>query len=152
MKVALVEKKLGTTLIGREYDLRQSVAIEIGHADAATVIKVPVGEDVEVSLLLELVLEMNSRNAGREAAEKLIGFHRFVARSDFGVLPVPGFRTASGNHDQNKRYESTPISSNRESHTAGRRATQAKAKRALRLQRWWEGESVTACLRVGGRP
>ncbi len=70
VEAAEVQVESGAALVGREHHLRQAVARQVTERDAAAVVVVAVGEDVELAALGEAVLEHDAGLAGGEAGEQ----------------------------------------------------------------------------------
>src|SRR6266702_1621700 len=71
LEVTEVEVELRGVLVGCKHDLGQPVSGEVADRDAATVVKVAVGEDVEVAGLGEAILEVYPGIARRQEGKQL---------------------------------------------------------------------------------
>src|SRR3954469_22431460 len=72
MELAPIQVEARPALVGGEQQLGQAVTGEVAQRDAAAVVVVAIGEDVEVARLLQLVLEPDARDARGEPREQLV--------------------------------------------------------------------------------
>ena len=70
VELPLVQVQPRAALIGGEHDLRQPIARQVADRDAAAVVEITVGEDVQVVGLGETILESHAGVAGGEQGEQ----------------------------------------------------------------------------------
>ena len=80
-------------LIRRQHHLGQSISVEIADGDATTIVKIAVGEDVELRRIFDAIHEAHPGVARGEQREKVTVYGRSRGRAgEFLLLLVTGAR------------------------------------------------------------